>query len=390
MPITYPYVQYGGIWTTSQATDAVASGTWAVPPTPKLYAWGQNNSGQLGLGNRTYYSSPKQVGSLTNWNIISTTGPSGSSFGIKTDGTLWSWGVNATGALGLGNITYYSSPKQVGSLTNWASLASGGGANYMLAIKTDGTLWSWGWNNQGQLGLGNTNYYSSPVQVGALTTWKKVYSEYPYSTFAIKTDGTLWSWGNNAYGQLGLGSTTAYSSPKQVGLLTNWVDISPILYGVIGIKTDGTLWSWGRNQQGQLGLGNITNYSSPKQIGSLTTWGNVSGNGFYYVGSAIKTDGTLWSWGYNVQGQLGLGNTTNYSSPKQVGSLTNWKTLSTSSFTSTLAIKTDGTLWGWGANSYGCLGFGNTSTYNSPKQVGSLTTWLSIAGGYNSLAIAKT
>ena len=390
MPIVYPYIQYGGIWTTSQAADAVASGTWATPPMPHLLSWGQNNSGQSGLGNRTNYSSPKQVGSLTNWNVVSTTGANGSSFGIKTDGTLWSWGSNANGVLGLGNITYYSSPKQVGSLTNWASLASGGGSTYMLAIKTDGTLWSWGWNNQGQLGLGNNTNYSSPKQVGSLTTWKKVYAGYTYFTFAIKTDGTLWSWGVNNLGQLGLGNITSYSSPMQVGLLTNWADISPTINGAIGLKTDGTLWAWGRNQYGQLGLGNINNYSSPKQVGSLTNWSNISGNGFYYVCSAIKTDGTLWTWGYGPFGQLGLGNSTYYSSPKQVGSLTNWKTLSTSSFTSTLAIKTDGTLWGWGTNSYGCLGLGNATAYNSPKQIGNLTTWLSIAGGYNPLAIAKT
>ena len=127
-PLTSPsptgrYLQYGGIWTTSQATDAVAAGTWAVPPTPKLFSWGRNANGQLGLNNTTNYSSPKQVGSLTTWLSIAC-GDSHTT-AIKTDGTLWSWGSNSAGQLGLNNSTYYSSPKQVGSLTTWKSIACG-------------------------------------------------------------------------------------------------------------------------------------------------------------------------------------------------------------------------------------------------------------------------
>lgn len=164
------YIQYGGVWTTSQAADAVASGTWAKVTQPHLYSWGDNNNGQLGLGNTTNYSSPNQVGSLTNWLNIA----SGSyfSFIIKTDGTLWSWGQNVFGQLGLNNITYYSSPKQVGSLTNWLNVSCG--AYHSIVTKTDGTLWAWGRNNFGQLGLGNTTNYSSPKQVGSLKTWTAI------------------------------------------------------------------------------------------------------------------------------------------------------------------------------------------------------------------------
>ena len=168
MPVSYPYIQYGGVWTTSQATDAVASGTWAVPPQPHLLTWGYNNQGQLALGNQINYSSPKQVGSLTNWKQIAGFGNLGAG-AVKTDGTLWTWGDGLFGVLGLGNSTYYSSPKQVGALTNWKQYS---GLNYSsLAIKTNGTLWSWGYNGQGQLGLGNQTSYSSPVQIGSLTTW---------------------------------------------------------------------------------------------------------------------------------------------------------------------------------------------------------------------------
>lgn len=352
----------------------------AAPGAPtytyELWSWGRNASGALGLGNTTNYSSPKQVGALTTWLNIS----SGryAALATKTDGTLWSWGRNSVGQLGLGNTTYYSSPKQVGALTTWSKITAR--QNIAGAIKTDGTLWTWGANGTyGQLGLGDTTNRSSPVQVGALTNWANI-SFGSGHAIAIKTNGTLWSWGDNFAGQLGLGTSGAAnykSSPNQVGALTTWLNIAAGNTCSFATKTDGTLWSWGQNNFGQLGLGNITYYSSPKQVGALTTWLNIVVRAHTI---ATKTDGTLWSWGYNTFGQLGLGNTTNYSSPKQVGALTTWLKISAGGYY-TIAAKTDGTLWAWGINTYGQLGLGNTTNYSSPKQVGSLTTWSSISAG---------
>lgn len=347
----------------------------ATPPivyTYNLYSWGQNGSGQLGISNTFGYSSPKQVGSLTNWLSLAANGYA--SFGIKTDGTIWSWGNNTNGNLGLGNRTNYSSPKQIGALTSWLQVSAGFYFGNAMAIKTDGTLWGWGKNDYGQLGLGNITNYSSPKQVGSLTNWAVVTCQ-GNTTLAIKTDGTLWSWGYGNQGQTGLGNTTLYSSPKQVGSLTNWLKLSSGGYRgdtSIAIKTDGTLWAWGPNNFGNLGLGNRTDYSSPKQIGALTNWSTVGSGNFYAV--AVKSDGTLWAWGKNDVGMLGLGNTTNYSSPKQVGSLTNWSTVNCP-YLFSVATKTDGTLWSWGANNIGQLGLDNRTYYSSPKQVGSLTTW---------------
>jgi alpha-tubulin suppressor-like RCC1 family protein len=383
----FPYIQYGGIWTASQQADAKAAGTWPVPPSPKLFSWGQNNSGQLGLGNTTAYSSPKQIGSLTTW---SSSGVGAQfSVNIKADGTLWSWGQNNQGQLGLGNTTYYSSPKQVGALTNWLRVSSG--YYYSIAIKTDGTLWAWGLNSSGQLGTGNTTIRSSPVQVGALTNWLQIACSSSSNNVALKTDGTLWSWGANSAGQLGLGNTTSYSSPMQVGSLTNWAFIASMKsIHTFAITTTGEIYGWGRGAQGQLGLGNTTYYSSPKQVGSLTNWRIVSCAGASTL--SIKTDGTLWSWGSGSAGILGLGNTTSYSSPKQVGSLTNWSNVSAGS-AYCFATKTDGTLWSWGSNGSGQLGqnISTATNISSPVQVGALTTWSSIVSGQNScLGIAAT
>jgi alpha-tubulin suppressor-like RCC1 family protein len=353
----------------------------------RLYGWGRNVYGEIGLGNTTSYSSPKQVGALTTWSQIAM--GSGHSLAISESGALWAWGNGGSGKLGLGNTTSYSSPKQVGSLTNWATLMKCGGTpNFSAAIKTDGTLWMWGNNSEGQLGQGNQTYRSSPVQVGALTNWSKVATG-STATIAIKTDGTIWSWGRNSEGQLGLGNTTARSSPVQIGSGTNWADAAINLHSLF-VKTDGTLWSCGLNRYsaaGALGLGDSgIDRSSPTQVGSLTNWNKVAtGDGSSF---SIKTNGTLWAWGNNSNGQLGLGDTANRSSPVQVGSLSNWSNI-VASGSFVVAVKTDKTLWAWGSGGNGRLGLGNTTSYSSPKQIGSLTNWNKIAAAYSS-ALATT
>lgn len=370
-------VQYSGIWNLSSQANAKAAGTW--PPaynSTSLYGFGSNAQGQLGLGNVTSYSSPKQIGASSTWSTVS----SGLDFtiAVKADGTLWAWGSGTSGRLGLGNATSYSSPKQIGALTAWSKVVCGD--DFSIAIKTNGTLWAWGKNAQGQLGDGTTTVRSSPVQIGALTTWLNIASGYA-ATIATKTDGTMWSWGAGGYGQLGLGNVTYYSSPKQIGALTNWSSGSiGGRYFSSAVKTDGTLWAWGDATYGQLGQGNTTNTSSPVQIGALTTWSKASNGSSAML--AIKTDNSLWAWGRGLSfGQLGLGNTTDYYSPKQVGSLYNWLSISCGKYQS-FSTKTDGTLWAWGRNNAGQLGLGNTTNYSSPKQIGASTAWLKIAAGY--------
>lgn len=302
---------------------------------------------------------------------------------IFSDGTLWSWGMNASGQLGLGNTISQSSPVQVGTATNWKlcytlpGTEANTGASY--AIKTDGTLWSWGVNTLGQLGLGNTVSQSSPVQVGTATNWKQLNTD-PVRTPAIiglLSTGSIYYWGG-ALGTLFGTTFVARSSPTQIGSATDWNIIKASKIHFLGIKQNGTLWTCGQSSAG-LGLGNTAAYSSPVQIGSDTNWKDVSIAGGFNNNDnkvlAIKTDGTLWAWGYNNAGNLGLGDTVARSSPTQVGTLTNWKTVITAggNWAGSAAIKTDGTLWVWGkASAYALNPAGG---FSSPVQIGSGTNW---------------
>jgi len=312
---------------------------------------------------------------------------------VTADGELIVWGDNVHGQLGLGDKTNRLSPNDVKIINStWAKCSISD--KHSLAIKSDGTLWAWGDNTRGQLGLGDTTERLSPVQVGTGTNWVHIsaggLTASDGHSLAIKSDGTLWAWGSNVYGQLGLGDTIATRlSPVQVGTGTNWVHISASYSHSLAIKSDGTLWAWGNSSNGQLGLGDTTTRLSPVQVGTGTNWVSAEG-AFYPYSLAIKSDGTLWSWGYNLDGQLGLGDTTTRLSPVQVGTGTNWTFVARGGRSHSLAIKSDGTLWAWGSNVYGQFGDGTTTNSNVPKLI-ETTSMVEMAhsGTYFSLIIAK-
>jgi alpha-tubulin suppressor-like RCC1 family protein len=373
--------------TSTKKKDLILSLLVALAKVQKVFVSGYNTNGELGLGTTGTTFTVTQLGSTgSTWaRFMSGPGPGTHNGGIKTDGTLWLWGAATYGSLGNGDAyTAKSSPIQLGSGTNWSKLS--GPQSATMAIKTDGTLWAWGYNRFGKLGVGNTTNYSSPVQVGSLTNWSEISSGYSHN-IALKTDGTLWSFGYSGYGgACGLGDTADRSSPVQVGSGTTWSKISAGWFHSTAIKSDGTLWTWGLNNRGQLGDGTTTNRSSPVQVGSGTNWSLVSGGGYFTI--AIKTDGTMWSWGYNNPGQLGLGDYVYRSSPTQIGALTTWSSVKTGR-NHTIAIKTDGTLWSFGYNTQGQLGLGDTTDRLSPVQVGSYTDWSSVYPKYQSSIIIE-
>jgi alpha-tubulin suppressor-like RCC1 family protein len=361
-------------------------------PSGELWTWGGDYQGKLGLnavtvgGNGPDVSSPTQVGSLATWS--KTAMGYATALYLKKDGTLWGTGSNSNGQLGTGSTTNperASSPVQIGTSVWTDIFLSSSGSSF--AIKSDGTLYAWGLNTGGRLGLNDTISRSSPVQVGALTSWSKLATggaESSTTNGAIKTDGTLWLWGGNSYGQLGQNDTVNRSSPIQVPSSTNWASLAIAQQCTAAIKIDGTLWTWGGSTGAFLGaLGQTVKVdrSSPVQVGGLATWSAATSMDYAFL--ALQTNGTMWSWGHNaVAGNLGLNDIVNRSSPVQVGALTTWAKIGAGGYPGIgAAIKTDGTLWIWGGNVQGGLGLNDTVYRSSPVQLGSYATWLSISIG---------
>ncbi|WP_106915321.1 RCC1 domain-containing protein [Chryseobacterium aurantiacum] len=255
---------------------------------------------------------------------------------------------------------------------------------HSLGIKTDGTLWTWGFNPLGELGDGTTVSRSTPKQIGSSSNWQKIAAA-KYISFAIKTDGTLWGWGANFLSQLGDGTTVAKNIPTQIGIATDWADIAVGEAHTLAIKTDGTLWAWGRNFLGQLGDGTIVNKTVPTQIGTETNWKSIAAGNDFSV--AIKTDGTLWSWGWNYYGQLGNGTSDGKHVPTQIGTETNWKSIATGYY-HCAAINTNGILYTWGGNEEGQLGNGTFTKKLIPTAVADQVQ--SVDGGWYHTVGIKT
>ena len=332
----------------------------------ELWLWGWNGSGILAQGDDSpvHRSSPIQIPG-TQWVYDSFYLVYRQGRATKTDGTLWGWGQNSYGTLGQNERTDYSSPIQIPG-TQWDTI--GGGNHFISATKTDGTLWTWGFNYAGMLGQNDQIRYSSPVQIPG-TQWARSFPNgyTGYYGIASKTDGTLWTWGDNGYGQLGQNDKIYRSSPVQIpGTYWNTTSNYTITgdgYGFRALKTDGTLWSWGYGASGRLGTNNVISYSSPTQIPG-TQWSKVSA---VLTTMATKTDGTLWGWGNGADGELAQNDRIGHSSPIQIPG-TQWDIPHGGYFVAG-GTKTDGTLWMWGSNDYGQLGQNNLTKYSSPVQV---------------------
>jgi alpha-tubulin suppressor-like RCC1 family protein len=353
-----------------------------------VWTWGVNLSGLLGDGTVSTFppSDPFGMGSNDRHTPIQVHGPGNVgflssitaimggepyNFALKSDGTVWSWGSNMSGSLGDGTYTDRYTPVEVSGLTSVTSL--GGRGYHSLAIRSDGTVWTWGLNAWGELGDGTKTKRNVPVQVlvtpsQALTGALAVTGGYDFS-LALMSDHTLMAWGGNPYGQLGDATYTERDNPVPVSSASGLTDVSQVSAGwehAVAVKSDGTVWTWGQNGTGELGNGTTTMSNVPIQVSALNNVIAVSGGDCHTA--ALKADGTVWTWGCNDRGQLGDGTNVERHSPVQVSGLGNVIAIAARDYHN-ISLKADGSLWTWGWNINGQLGDNSTTDRNVPVQV---------------------
>lgn len=331
-----------------------ASHSLAIKQDGSLWAWGYNGYGQLGDGTTTGRNVPGQV--MTG--VVAVAAGAYHALAIKTDGSLWAWGSNGNGQLGDGTTTQRL--RAVPVLDNGRPMtgvvAVAAGSDHSVAIKTDGSLWAWGLNSDGQIGNGTTVRSLIPVRViDGGTSAVAVGAKH---TLALKTDGTLWGWGRNANGQIGKGDT--YNRLSPVSIMTGVRAVAAGESHSLAIKSDGTLRAWGANARGQIGDNSTTDRLAPIQVQGLTGVTEVAAGDLYTL--ALKTDGSLWAWGYNGEGRLGDGTTTQRLLPVRVSVLSVVVAMDGGGGHS-LALRPDGTLWAWGYNGSGQAGNGTYGGY---------------------------
>jgi alpha-tubulin suppressor-like RCC1 family protein len=358
-----------------------------------LYAWGNNAQGQLGNNTTTSTSSPVLVSSITSvrWTKIA---PGSHTLALRNDGSLWSWGFNSRGQLGQGTQTSYSAtPLNVTGTTIWSKVSAGSG--FIVAIQSNGTLWAWGDNFSGQLGTASLTSTSSPVLVSgpAGASWATVSAGAAHA-LGITTTGQLYAWGANTQGQLGNNSTTNVSSPVNIGTFASWALVALNGQNSLAITTTGQLYAWGLNSSGQLGDNTNTGKSSPILVSgpTNTSWSAVGGGRDHSLGITIT--GQLYAWGSNTFGQLGDITVVSKSSPILVSgpATTSWSSISGGTGHS-LGITTTGQLYAWGQNGFGQLGDITIVNKSSPILVSgpATTSWSAVTCGLShSLAFTQT
>ncbi|MHB8762803.1 MAG: RCC1 domain-containing protein [Deferrisomatales bacterium] len=363
--------------------NPVSLGVAALKQT--LWGWGEGSMGQVGNGQagscdlRVVEPTPLDgAGSAHDWVSVDAAGEL--TIGVRADGTLWLWGRNeATGQdVCCDGVTCDASPSQVGTDSDWVAAAAGSWF-FALAVKNDGTLWAWGDNSSGQLGLGDAGAVAEPTRVGLDADWAAVTGGDGFS-LALKRDGTLWAWGANWTGQLGLGHFDDRWTPQRVGSDRDWAAVSAHRSHSLALKKDGTLWAWG--SRSDWGLGGLTEFrATPAEVLPGTTWKAIA-TGQGDSSAAIRSDGTLWTWG--AQDDIGrpVGGEAAAAMPGQVGTDTDWVQVSAAGYAYEgaymLGLKADGSLFAWGGQTWdGQLGLGDgVDAAPEPTQVGTGNDWL--------------
>jgi len=304
---------------------------------------------------------------------------------LRDDGTVWTWGANWGGQLGDSTAVHSSSyPKQVPNLYNVVAVAAGG--HYTVALKSDGSVWDWGYALDAQYSGSRYTPKQVPnlyniVAIAAGGHYMGWNNEGWHQTFALTSDGTVWAWGYNGNGQLGDGTTIRRTSPVKVPNLYNVIAIATGGGHTVALRDNGTVWAWGANWLGQLGDGTTTQSSTPVHVPNLYNVIAIAAGEGHTI--ALRRDGTVWAWGNNGNGRLGDGTTIARSYPVQA-QLYDVVAID-AGHAHSIALRRDGTVWAWGNNGNGQLGDGTTMARSSPVQVPNLYNIVAVAtrGGHN-------
>ncbi|MDP9936889.1 alpha-tubulin suppressor-like RCC1 family protein [Paenarthrobacter nicotinovorans] len=345
---------------------------YAIRNDGTVWAWGENMSGQLGIGNSSsYVSVPLKVHGLSN--IISVSAGGSSAYAIRSDGTLFAWGSNLDGQLGNGTTTDSVIPVQVVGLSNVKKIRTNGSS--AIALTTDGSLWSWGYEWDALGYARPASHQVSPRKISGLSGITDIaYNEQASTAYALGESGTVWAWGDGQQGKLGNGSMTGSSVPVQVLGLTGVVELDYSYSAAYARKADGSLWAWGGNWYGQLGNGTYTASAIPTRVMDLPPVTSVKSRGLEAY--ALSADGSMWAWGYGFSAKAfqvpGHNDIAQIDPP--------------------YALKRNGTVWAWGDNNYGSLGDGTgANSGNTLVQVKGITNIKEVRRGnfYNGFAIAS-
>jgi len=344
--------------------------SFGTVPDP-LFATGVNSGGQLGTGGASDSSVPVGVsGGMSRF--VAAAASATHSIGLGADGTVWAWGTNNEGELGNGSTVEARAPVQVPAPSGMVAIAAG--RAHSLAVRSDGTVWAWGYARDGELGNGSGTTSDIPVQAQGLTGAVAVAAG-DFHSLALRSDGTVWAWGLNSYGQLGcpLG-TTCGSSTVPVRVQNLPVSVVAIAAGAdhsLALGSDGTVWAWGNNADGELGNGctigtSCANSSTPVPVQGLSGVVAIAAGANHNL--ALLPNGSVKSWGSNSNGQLGNNSIAASSTPVSVSGLSSGVVQIAGGLASSYALTSGGELWAWGQNNYGQLGTGNTTEQHVPKQ----------------------
>jgi len=343
--------------------------TLALAKNGAFFAWGNNEEGTLGDGSLEERKIP--IVQVANFIVKdskdSIAAGDAFSFIIDTEGQLWAWGRNRTTELGIEGFTQQKKPILIDTkIKTWTKVSAG--KNHGLAI-SEGRIFGWGNNLNGQLGNGRLSSNAKALQeITEATDWESISAGGEFSV-AIKTNGTLWSWGKNDFGQLGENSTATRRIPRQEdSQSTNWQSVCTGNNHTIALKTDGTLWAWGDNSLSQLGDNSNIRSSIPVAVSTaITNWKEISCGADHTL--ALTQDGTLWAWGKNSFSQLGSNDNIYYTTPHQEDTFsTNWESISAGG-DSSAAIKDTGVRYAWGVNAFAQYGNGDITDSQIPVSI---------------------